>query len=172
MTRTAGALSAGMLIKDLGKHIHPEGRKKLIAGGLFDKLAKIINVANTAYSVVNKAIPIVTKGVSTYKSFKTAYDGMKKGGDLDTSGAVTGDMVIMAKPKRRGGKLKGSALSAGVLEGAKLTAGAMPTGGAVKKRTLPPALRERAKRMGELMREKKMSMAEASAQYKEEQKNK
>ena len=113
--KKAGALSAGMLIKDLGKHIHPEGRKKLIAGGLFDKLAKIINVANTAYSVVNKAIPIVTKGVSTYKSFKTAYDGMKKGGDLDTSGAVTGDMVIMAKPKRRGGKL---------------TAGAMPTAGA------------------------------------------
>jgi hypothetical protein len=54
--KKAGALSAGMLIKDLGKHIHPEGRQKLIAGGLFDKLAKIINVANTAYSVVNKAM--------------------------------------------------------------------------------------------------------------------
>ena len=135
--KKAGALSAGMLIKDLGKHIHPEGQKKLIAGGFFDKLASVINVANKAYSVVNKAIPIVTKGVSSYKSFKTAYDGMKKGG----------------------------AMSAG-----KLTAGAMPTGGAVKKkRTLPPALRDRAKRMGELMKAGK-TMKQASEMYKEEQK--
>jgi hypothetical protein len=58
----------------------------------------------------------------------------------------------MAKPKRRGGKL---------------TAGAMPTGGAVKKRTLPPALRERAKRMGELMKAGK-TMKQASEIYKEE----
>jgi hypothetical protein len=60
MVRTAGALSAGILIKDLGKHIHPEGRKKLIAGGLFDKLAKVINIANKAYNVVDKGIKIGT----------------------------------------------------------------------------------------------------------------
>jgi hypothetical protein len=136
--KKAGALSAGMLIKDLGKHIHPEGQKRLIAGGFFDKLASVINVANKAYSVVNKAIPIVTKGVSSYKSFKTAYDGMKKGG----------------------------AMSAGAMP----TAGAMPSGGAVKKkRTLPPALRDRAKRMGELMKAGK-TMKQASEMYKEEQK--
>ena len=54
MTRTAGALSAGMLIKDLGKHIHPEGRKKLIAGGLFDKLAKVINMATKLITLLIK----------------------------------------------------------------------------------------------------------------------
>jgi hypothetical protein len=170
MTKTAGALSAGILIKDLGKHIHPEGRKKLIAGGLFDKLAKVINIANKAYNVVDKGIKIGTKAYSAGQSFKKAYDGMKAG-ELDTSGAVQGDMVVMAKPRKRGGKLKAGAMSAGKLTaGSMPTAGAMPTGGAVKKkRTLPPALRDRAKRMGELMKAGK-TMKQASEMYKEEQK--
>ena len=157
MARTGGKLTAKQLSDLLKPYTNSNHHEKLQGSGFFDKISGIIDMGKKVYGAVDKGIKIGTKGYGAYKSFQKASDGMKALPEIqqpDLTGIVSGVGSMVAK--KRGGKL-----TAG-----KLTAGAM-TGGSVKKKTLPPALRERAKRMGELM---KMghSMKTASEMYKQE----
>ena len=170
MSRTAGqlnnsklhgsALTAGALEKAIGPLLHPTTHAKLKGSGLFSSLSNIIGFANKAYGAIDKGIKIGTKAYSAGQSFKKAYDGMK-GGDIDMSDAIQGDMVVQAKPRRKRTMVGVNGAGQRQIEGAGLKE--------KKKRTLPEALRKRATRMGELM---KMghSMKKASEIYKEEQK--
>ena len=157
---TAGAMSAGALEKAIGPLLHPTTHAKLKGSGLFSSLSNIIGFANKAYGAIDKGIKIGTKAYSAGQSFKKAYDGMK-GGEIDVSDAIQGDMVVQAKPRRKRTMVGVNGAGQRQIEGV----GA----GLKKKRVLPEALRKRATRMGQLM---KMghSMKEASEMYKDEQK--
>ena len=153
---TAGAISAGALEKAIGPLLHPSTHAKLKGSGLFSSLSNIIGFANKAYGAIDKGIKIGTKAYSAGQSFKKAYDGMK-GGDIDMSDAIQGDMVVQAKPRRKRTMVGVNGAGQRQIEGAGLKE--------KKKRVLPEALRKRAMRMGELMRSGK-TMKEASEIYK------
>ena len=153
MARTGGKLTAKQLSDLLKPYTNSQHHEKLHGSGFFDKISGIIDLGKKVYGAVDKGIKIGTKGYGAYKSFKTAADSLKVAPEIqqpDLTGFVTGVGSMVAK--KRGGKLTG---------------GAMTGGAEKKKRTLPPALRERAKRMGELMKAGK-SMKEASEMYAKE----
>lgn len=154
---TAGAMTAGALEKAISPLLHPKTHAKLKGSGLFSSLSNIIGFANKAYGAIDKGIKIGTKAYDAGMSFKKAYDGMK-GGEIDVSDAVQGDMVVQARPRRRKTMVGVNGAGQRKIEGA----------GLKKKRVLPEALRKRATRMGQLM---KMghSMKVASEMYKKEQ---
>jgi hypothetical protein len=154
MARTGGKLTAKQLSDLLKPYTNSKHHEKLHGSGFFDKISGIIDLGKKVYGAVDKGIKIGTKGYGAYKSFKTAADSLKVAPEIqqpDLTGFVTGVGSMVAK--KRGGKLTG---------------GAMTGGAEKKKRVLPPALRERAKRMGELMRDKKMTMKQASEEYAKE----
>ena len=156
---TAGAMSAGALEKAIGPLLHPTTHAKLKGSGLFSSLSNIIGFANKAYGAIDKGIKIGTKAYSAGQSFKKAYDGMK-GGEIDVSDAIQGDMVVQAKPRRKRTMVGVNGAGQRQIEGV----GA----GLKKKRVLPEALRKRATRMGQLMK-MGLSMKIASEMYKKEQ---
>ena len=160
---TAGAMSAGALEKAIGPLLHPTTHAKLKGSGLFSSLSNIIGFANKAYGAIDKGIKIGTKAYSAGQSFKKAYDGMK-GGEIDVSDAIQGDMVVQAKPRRKrtmvgvngGGQRQIEGVGAGLKE--------------KKKRVLPEALRQRAMFIGQQMKNGKMTMKQASDLYKQQNK--
>jgi hypothetical protein len=171
MVLTAGkisgsALTAGKLEDILAPHIHEKTRQHLKKGG-FLKLSNLLNFANKAYGVIDKTIPIVTKGVSAYNSFKKASEGMKKkDDDIDIANMQLLQGKGMPRKKRYGEggtgirKMKQEPKQEEKQE-MKQDEGA----GLKKKRKLPPALLERAKAIGKMMKQG-MNMKEASEKYK------
>ena len=160
---TAGALSAGkltgaMLKKTLHKHLHPKLEEDMEGAGLFGKLAGIINMGNIKrlYGAIDKGIAIGTKGFSAYKDIKKGIDGMKKKDD---------ETMIMPSLGMSYGVKAPTATGAGLKK--KKDSNEKPK----SKRVLPLALRKRAERLGELMKEGH-SMKVASDMYKDEQKSK
>jgi hypothetical protein len=151
---SAGALSGGKvtggdLKKALHKHLHPHLERDFEGAGLFDKLASIVNIGNIKrlYGAVDKGIKIGTKAYSAYGDFKKAYDGTRK---------------PAAKP------IDNSIQQAQPMGFANATRAPTATGaGLKKKRTLPPALKKRAERLGQLMKQG-YSMKAASDMYKQE----
>ena len=153
---SAGALSGGKvtggdLKKALHKHMHPHLERDFEGAGLFDKLASIVNIGNIKrlYGAVDKGIKIGTKAYSVYGDFKKAYDGTRKPAakPLDNS-------IQQLQAQQKG---FANATRAPTATGA----------GLKKKRTLPPALKKRAERLGQLMKQGH-SMKEASDMYKHE----
>jgi hypothetical protein len=153
MARTGGKLTAKQLSDLLKPYTNSQHHEKLHGSGFFDKISGIIDLGKKVYGAVDKGIKIGTKGYGAYKSFKTAADSLKVAPEIqqpDLTGFVSGVGSMVAK--KRGGKLTG---------------GAMTGGSEKKKRTLPPALRERAKQMGILMKAGH-SMKAASEMYAKE----
>jgi hypothetical protein len=142
---TAGAFSAGKLQEILHPHLHPTTEKKMLEGGFFGKLSGILDFANKAYSVIDKAIPIATKGYSAYKDISKGISGMKKKKDVPME--VMPEQQMNYGPKTGGGLEKEKS-----------------------KRKLPEALRKRAEFIGKHMKGGKMTMNEASNLYKSQNK--
>lgn len=140
-TLYAAALTAGKLQELLHPHLHPKAEEKMVKGGFFPKLANILSFANKAYSVIDKAIPIATKGYKAYGQIKKGIDEMKKpeGGNIEYTPMMSGINNI-----QKAGELK-------------------------SKRKLPEALRKRAEFIGKHMKNGKMTMKTASEMYKQEQ---
>ncbi len=147
---TGGKVTGGDLKKALHKHLHPHLERDFEGAGLFDKLASIVNVGNIKrlYGAVDKGIKIGTKAYSAYGDMKKAYDGTRK-----PAAKPIDDSIQQLQAQQMG----------------LANATKAPTGaGLKKKRTLPLALKKRAERLGELMKKNKMTMKEASEQYKKE----
>ncbi len=140
---SAGALTGAMLKKTLDKHLHPSLSKDMEGAGLFNRLASIINVGNMKrlYGAVDKGIKIGTKGYSAYKDIKKGVDGMRQKDEPKISDEVR---ELQEQQMLQGAGLKKKS-----------------------KRVLPVALRKRAERLGELMRQGH-SMKVASEMYKKE----
>jgi hypothetical protein len=137
-------LTGAMLKKTLDKHLHPSFSKDIQGAGLFDKLAGVINMGNIKrlYGAVDKGIKIGTKGYSAYRDIKKGVDGMRQKEEPKMSDEIR---QLQEQQMMKGAGLKKK-----------------PT-----KRVLPEALRKRAQRLGELMRQGH-SMKEASEIYKKE----
>jgi len=167
MARTGGKLTAKQLSDLLKPYTNSQHHEKLHGSGFFDKISGIIDLGKKVYGAVDKGIKIGTKGYGAYKSFKTAADSLKVAPEIqqpDLTGFVSGVGSMVAK--KRGGALKGAKLTGGAMTAGALK-GAMTGGSEKKKRTLPPALRERAKQMGILMKAGH-SMKAASEMYAKE----
>ena len=136
---TAGAFSAGKLQELFKPHLHPNAHKKMLEGGFFPKLANILSFANKAYSVIDKAIPIATKGYKAYGQIKKGVDEMKRKDDVPMEVFPQQQMAYGVKA----GGLKSKS-----------------------KRKLPEALRKRAEFIGKHMKNGKMTMKQASDLYK------
>lgn len=151
---SAGAITGAMLKKTLHKHLHKKLEEDMEGAGLFGKLAGIINMGNIKrlYGAIDQGIKIGTKSYGAYRDIKKGIDGMKKKDAPALSNEIQQlQAQQMMMPTATGAGLKKKKDSK-----------------EKKKRVLPLALRKRAQRLGELMKQGH-SMKVASEMYKKEQ---